>query len=99
MQIERHTISLADGGSLTIEGVKLASQRWGCGFDRSRGFMQVFEVQGVEKPYVAYHLDTRQNIERVEQFARLEELSGFFGFCPRAVTLYEALKIPVRNVA
>jgi len=75
---------------------QLANARWGCGFDRQHGWMKVYEDQG---RYICDHKDTAAGIHNVETFHTLEDISGFFGYCNRAVTLYNALGIPVRRSA
>ena len=76
---------------------QIAEERWGSGFERAVGMMKVFRLRSGE--IVAHHKDTRAGADRATRVASLEELSGWFGFCPRAVSLYGKLGIPVRQVA
>jgi hypothetical protein len=74
----------------------MINARWGDGFARQFGWMKVYEDQGV---YYCDYRDTLLNIWEVARFDNVQDISGFFGFCPRAITVYQALGIPVRQTA
>jgi hypothetical protein len=48
---------------------------------------------------LAVHVDTRAQIENAILVDKIEDLAGFFGFCPLAISLYRSLGINVRAVA
>lgn len=75
----------------------LATRHWGSGFERARVEMRVFAQPG--GGYLAHHIDSRIARAEIVRVDTLQELAGFFGYCPRAVSLYQELGIPVRAVA
>lgn len=89
---------------ITVQGVPhalgaeaIAGERWGSGFARRIGIMQVFRLHS--GGFVAHHKDTGAGRDVAMKVDALAELAGFFGFCPRAISVYEELGIPARAVS
>lgn len=73
------------------------SKRWGEGFSRAVGLIKVVRLDTGQ--CYAQHIDTSAQRNVAILVDKTEDLAGIFGFCPRAVSVYQELGIPVRHLA
>ena len=86
-----------DGSTMTIEGELLHKMTAVNGFRRSYIGMHV--VRTPEGELLAMRVDTVAQIE-VAMFAQeMQDLAGFFGYDPLAISFYRAMAINVRAAA
>ncbi len=89
-------ILTAAGDDWTSTGTELAHVRTGDGFARRTVSMRVIQCG---PRYLVPHRDTGLDIDGWDLLPDLERISGWFGYCPLAIRLYQTLGIPVRRTA
>ena len=82
------------GTAMPVAGDAGHVTRWGNGFRRERGFMALIDCG--QQGYLAYHMDSRLNLENAILVERTSDLAGWFGYCPRAIAFYDACGIALK---